>query len=39
MLQEYYLIHQNTVSLNLIPDFYQEFMRLKYSIAFGVKPM
>ena len=33
MLREYYLIHQNTVSLNLTPAFYQKFIRLKYSIA------
>ena len=33
------LIHQNTVSLNVAPNFYQEFILLKYSMAFGVKPM
>lgn len=39
MLQEYYLIHQNTVSFNVSPHFNQEFILLKYSMAFGVKPI
>lgn len=33
ILQEYYLIHQNTVRLNMATHFYQEFILLKYSIA------
>lgn len=33
ILQEYYLIHQNTVRLNMATYFYQEFILLKYSIA------
>ena len=39
ILQEYYLIHQNTVRLNMATYFYQEFILLKYSIDFGVKPI
>ena len=39
MLQEYYLIHQNTVWINMAIYFYQEFILLKYSIDFGVKPI
>ena len=35
ILQEYYLIHQNTVRINIATYFYQEFIRLKYSMAFG----
>ena len=35
ILQEYYLIHQNTVRLNMATYFYQEFILLKYSMAFG----
>lgn len=35
ILQEYYLIHQNTVRINMATYFYQEFILLKYSIAFG----
>ena len=35
ILQEYYLIHQNTVSINMATYFYQEFILLKYSMAFG----
>ena len=39
ILQEYYLIHQNTVSFNMATHIYQEFILLKYSIDFGVKPI
>ena len=39
ILQEYYLIHQNTVRINIATYFYQEFILLKYSMAFGVKPI
>lgn len=39
ILQEYYLIHQNTVRINMAIYFYQEFILLKYSIDFGVKPI
>lgn len=39
ILQEYYLIHQNTVRFNMATYFYQEFILLKYSIDFGVKPI
>ena len=35
ILQEYYLIHQNTVRINMATYFYQEFILLKYSIDFG----
>ena len=35
ILQEYYLIHQNTVRINMATYFYQEFILLKYSMAFG----
>ena len=35
ILQEYYLIHQNTVRINIATYFYQEFILLKYSMAFG----
>lgn len=35
ILQEYYLIHQNTVRINMTTYFYQEFILLKYSMAFG----
>ena len=35
ILQEYYLIHQNTVRLKMATYFYQEFILLKYSMAFG----
>ena len=35
ILQEYYLIHQNTVRNNMATHFYQEFILLKYSMAFG----
>ena len=35
ILQEYYLIHQNTVRINMAKYFYQEFILLKYSMAFG----
>lgn len=35
ILQEYYLIHQNTIRLNMATYFYQEFILLKYSMAFG----
>ena len=39
ILQEHYLIHQNTVRLNMATYIYQEFILLKYSMAFGVKPI
>ena len=39
ILQEYYLIHQNTGRINMATYFYQEFILLKYSIDFGVKPI
>ena len=35
ILQEYYLIHQNIVRINMATYFYQEFILLKYSMAFG----
>ena len=35
ILQEYYLIHQNTVRINMATYFYQKFILLKYSMAFG----
>ena len=35
ILQEYYLIHQNTVRINMATYFYQELILLKYSMAFG----
>ena len=35
ILQEYCLIHQNTVRINMATYFYQEFILLKYSIDFG----
>lgn len=35
ILQEYYLIHQNTVRINMATYYYQEFILLKYSMAFG----
>lgn len=35
ILQEYYLIYQNTVRINMATYFYQEFILLKYSMAFG----
>lgn len=35
ILQEYYLTHQNTVRLKMATYFYQEFILLKYSMAFG----
>ena len=35
ILQEYYLIHQNTVRINMATYFYQEFILLKYSMDFG----
>ena len=35
ILQEYYLIHQNTVRIKIATYFYQEFILLKYSMAFG----
>lgn len=35
ILQEYYLIHQNTVRFNMATYFYQEFILLKYSMDFG----
>ena len=35
ILLEYYLIHQNTVRINMATYFYQEFILLKYSMAFG----